>query len=82
MIIQAPELPTAGSALFGRGEGGGIPISLARADQLKLPLFGMYIGMQHNLGIGNLYQLPTPITITPRKMSGKTSQKQQEWLGQ
>lgn len=35
--------------------------SLARAGQLKVSLFGM----QHSLGMGNLYQFPAPITMTP-----------------
>lgn len=72
MTTQAPELPTAGSALL-RGGQRVDPGSLGRADQLKLSLFDMCIGMKHSLRMGNLYQLPTPITITPRKMSGKTS---------
>lgn len=57
MTIQAPELPTAGSALL-RGGQSGDPGSLARADHLKLSLFDMCIGMEHSLGMGNLYSSP------------------------
>ena len=37
--------------------------------------------MPHSSGMGNLYQFPAPIAVTSRRMSGKTSQKQQEGVG-
>lgn len=66
-----------GSALW-RRKISGCP---ARVDQLKISLFGMYIDTHHSLGMGDLYQLPLPLPSAHRRRSGKSFQKQQEWVG-